>query len=99
MSPQRKVDVLVEEIKRSIRKKTATKVEIRTEVGPGWATARRLMRSLQAGGLRAEVVEVENSPHREMLLEAGRDQAEVALSLQSAFRASGIQAGLIVHQN
>jgi hypothetical protein len=91
--------VLAEEIRKRLPKKKRCKIEIRAVEGPaGTRAAKRLLSSLNFGGLDVEVVEVASSPREETLIESSHDTAEVALALQSAFLAAGKSVQLVVHQ-
>jgi hypothetical protein len=95
---QRVSNVLAEEIKKTVRKKTGCKIEIRAVKGSkAWTTGERLMSGLRAGGLKTELVEVPLAPRGELLIESSHVCAEIALSLQSAFLTSGIEVQLLVH--
>lgn len=91
--------MLAEQIRKSFPKKIRHRIEIRAVAGSAGRTiASRLQKSLELGGLDASIVEVANAPHEEILIESSQQAAGAALALQSAFRAAGIQAQLLVHE-
>jgi hypothetical protein len=95
---QREHGVLAEHIRKTVRKKSRCKVEIRAVKGTeAEGLARRLLATLKAGGIEAELIEVGTSPQGELLIESSHESAEMALGLQSAFLAMGADVQLLVH--
>jgi hypothetical protein len=69
-------------------------IEIRTPLGN--AAGQRLQKSLSIAGVDAELIDVAATPHTGILIEASQQCAEIALSLQTAFKAVGQEAHLLV---
>ncbi|HUS36373.1 MAG TPA: hypothetical protein VM680_13560 [Verrucomicrobiae bacterium] len=57
---------------------------------------KRLLKSLSVAGVKANLIQVVDTPHTGILIETCPDCAGVGLAIQSAFRVAAVEAHLLV---
>jgi hypothetical protein len=57
---------------------------------------KRLLKSLSVAGVKANLIEVVDTPHTGILIETCQECAGVGLSIQSAFKVAAIEAHLLI---
>jgi hypothetical protein len=85
---------LATKFKESIKSSRECTVEIRAPMGN--TAGQRLQKALSLAGVTAELISVAATPKAGIMIEASQRCAQIALSIQTSFKAAGLDAHLLV---
>jgi hypothetical protein len=83
-------------VKEALKSAKQCEIEIHSPVSN--PAGKRLLKSLSIAGVKANLVQVVDTPHTGVLIETCPDCAGVGLAIQSAFRVAAMEAHLLVQE-